>query len=169
MSKKIIKLTESDLINIIKKVISEEMTTEMNTDDFLKYLNQNGIQVSKDKIESLPDDVETINPPEKTFSKDPKIRDTWKKLKEVILNADEKELMDAYKKISNVLKNNVNEQAMLPTLITILGLSIPVSYLIAIGMFSLMFIMARLARKSKKGAGRVGGRNEFRLGKAWDI
>jgi len=173
--KKIVRLTESDLIKIVKRVIKEENSSQMDSSEFMDYLNQNGIQISQDKIDSLPKDEELINPPQETLNKDPKLRDVWGKLKDAISNADEKQLIDAYKKISNVLKNKhwynykVNEQAMLPTLVTILGLSIPVSYLIAIGMFSLMFIMARLAKKSKGGAGRVGGRNEFRLGKAWDL
>lgn len=173
--KKIVRLTESDLIKIVKRVIKEENSSQMDSSEFMDYLNQNGIQISQDKIDSLPEDEELINPPQETLNKDPKLRDVWGKLKDAILNADEKQLIDAYKKISNVFKNKhwynykVNEQAMLPTLVTILGLSIPVSYLIAIGMFSLMFIMARLAKKSKGGAGRVGGRNEFRLGKAWDL
>jgi hypothetical protein len=117
----------------------------MDSSEFMDYLNQNGIQISQDKIDSLPEDEELINPPQETLNKDPKLRDVWRKLKDAILNADEKQLIDAYKKISNVLKNKVNEQVMLPTLVTILGLSIPVSYLIAIVMFSLMFIMACLA------------------------
>lgn len=172
MSKKIVKLTESDLVNIIKRIISEEeMTSQMETDNFLEYLNQNGIQVSKESIDSLPSNEQDINPPEEVLNRDPKIRDTWKKIKDAVSRASESELINAYKTISKVLKNrkSTNEQVMLPTLITILGLSIPVSYLIAIGMFSLMFILARLSKKSKGGPGRVAGRNEFRLGKAWDL
>jgi len=145
--KKIIRLTESDLTRIVRRVIKEQNETDkteadaaVGNVDAATYCSPNPPSMVSKILNKLPDNLKQ------------EAKDFIKKFASVVKGKSVKELMSIRRQIKAEKEKgeNVNE-AIVP--IAIAGLVITPSLLIAIGAILLFIIIVIVVSKSSKGGG----------------
>ena len=125
MKRKIVKLTESDLINIIKKVIKEQSEPSSELDTVNDILSQANLgPITQEDVPELMSDCPDDVPNDKS-------QQYIDKIKQAAENATLDTLKSELKKVSSA-SHNVQEQAV-TTFIVILGITLPLIEFAIIG------------------------------------
>lgn len=138
--KKVIKLTEADLTNLVKKVIAENqamVALQQATDEFNEKAEED---LSTEEFQEVvcvnPDSIEL--PAETTNEQKQKVEEFKAKLK----TASVAELKQAKRQLKELKrKGQQNEQIAGPAVISVLGVSMPPAFAIAIGGILLIMVL----------------------------
>ena len=165
--KKTIRLTESDLTFLIKKVIKEVDETVAATEKVMNLSSELGTGIdSQTANDVMACSSEEIQPPAGTDPKATTIfQQVKQKISEMVAKKDREGLKNAFKQLKQKLreanknpKNQQNEQVELVAAFTILGISAPLWIWVAIGAVVLFLLIKGIVNLSswiprKKGRG----------------
>ena len=181
--KKVIRLTESDLTKLVKKIIKEsEQSAQLST--ITSELSSAGIpSLNMDEINSdvVPQNILNLLPKldEKPDVDNEKKSSTLEQVKNAICNSDDTTLENEKKKLLEIIGNKLkrigksiksffqgkkqnktmNEQAEIATVI--FGVTAPLWIWVAIGAIVLFFVARAIIRKGDRGGYGCSGRESY--------
>lgn len=162
--KKVIKLTESDLLRIVHRVITEQENTETPTNDIQQISSEVGSDIDQNVANEVMscsfDEIGTglkLKPEAQELLNNLKV-----KIKELISNNNKGALKSAFRQLKSRLSRTkdteMNEQAALAGTFVLLGVSAPLWAWVAVGGIALILIIKGIVALSswipkKKGHG----------------